>query len=347
MPEPLRVGVVGVGRLGRIHARVYGELEGVKLIAVADTDGEAASGTAKAFGCEGSSDFRDLLGKVDAVSVATPTSTHADIGTAFLERGVHVLMEKPMGRTLEEADRLVASAKAGDALLQPGHVERFNPALQAAEKAISTPLFIEAHRLSPFSFRSSDIDVTLDLMIHDIDIIRHLVKSPLERVDAVGVSLISGSEDIANARFTFANGCVANVTASRVSAKRMRKIRVFSREGYLSLDYGELRALLFQPTEDVLHGRVNPLEIPDEAKADPLPYFLTHLVNVKEIPFNEHEPLKGELEAFVASIRDGRTPPVSGEEGRAAIEIAEAVKLAMREHMDRVRSRGMILEDTP
>ncbi|MHC5036295.1 MAG: Gfo/Idh/MocA family oxidoreductase [Planctomycetota bacterium] len=347
MSDPLNVGVVGVGRLGGIHARIYAELEDVNLVAVVDADPARAQEVAAAYDVAGTSDYTALFGKVDAVSVATPTSSHAEIGTAFLERGIPVLIEKPMARDVGEADRLVAAAKKGNALLQVGHVERFNPAVMAAEKVIGVPLFIEAHRLSPFAFRSADIDVVLDLMIHDIDIIHHLVKSPLERVDAAGVAIVSPAVDIANARFVFRNGCVANVTASRVSAKRLRKIRIFSKEGYLSLDYGELRALLIQPTEAVRDGRINPMEIPEEAKGDPLPYFLTHLVQVQEIPFGEHEPLKRELEAFVHCVREGEVPQVSGEEGRTAMEIAEEVKASMRAHLERVRREGMILGDAP
>lgn len=345
MTEPLKIGVVGVGRLGRIHARIYGELDSVNLVGVADADANRAAEVAGAFGTEPFTDWRDLLDRADAVSIATPTSTHCEVGCAFLAHGIHVLLEKPMARDLPEADRLLEASRESGAFLQVGHVERFNPALMAAEKVIGAPLFIEVHRLSPFSFRSSDIDVVLDLMIHDIDIIRNLVPAPLERVDAAGVPIISPSVDIANARFVFANGCVANVTASRVSAKRMRKIRIFSREGYLSLDYGELRALLFRPTEDVLAGRVDPMQIPEEMKADPLPYFLTKLVRVEEIPFDEHEPLKKELESFVESVREGRPPRVPGEEARAAMEIAAQVKASMGAHWDVVRRSGMISAD--
>ncbi|MHC4599881.1 MAG: Gfo/Idh/MocA family protein, partial [Planctomycetota bacterium] len=277
----MRVGVVGVGRLGRIHARIYSEIDGVDLVAVVDTDRACAAEVAAAHGGEGLTDYRELLDRVDAVSIATPTALHAEVGEAFLSKGVHVLMEKPLASDLRQAQRLVEVAKAGKALLQVGHVERFNPAVMAAEKVIGVPLFVEVHRLSPFTFRSSDIDVILDLMIHDIDIIRHLVKTPLDRVEAAGVPIVSGAVDIANARLVFKNGCVANVTASRVSAKRMRKIRIFSRDGYLSLDYGAFKALLIRPTEAVRSGRLDPREIPPEAQKDPLPYFMTHVVRVE------------------------------------------------------------------
>jgi len=347
MQKRLKVGVVGVGRLGKIHARIYAEIPEAELVAVADLDAGAAREAAKTYGCQAVTDYRDLFGRVDAVSVVTPTSSHCEIGEFFLEKGLNVLMEKPMASNLEEADRLVVGAKNTGALLQVGHVERFNPAMMAAEKVIGVPLFIEAHRLSPFAFRSSDVDVILDLMIHDIDIILHLVKAPLERVDAAGVPIISGSVDIANARLVFQNGCVANVTASRVSAKRLRKIRVFSREGYLSLDSGEFRALLIQPSEDVRAGRIDPTKIPEEAKADPLPYFLQHLVRVQEIPFDEHEPLKRELEEFVRAVLGGAMPPVSGEEGRAAMEVAAAVRASLDAHLKKVQGDGMILGDAP
>jgi predicted dehydrogenase len=347
MGDRVRIGVVGVGRLGSIHARIYAELPGVALEAVADVDAGRAEEVARRHGCRAVRDWRELLGAVDAVSVAVPTTAHAEVGCAFLEAGVPVLVEKPMASSLEEADRLIEASRRSGAALQVGHVERFNPAVMAAEKVIGTPLFIEAHRLSPFAFRSSDIDVILDLMIHDLDIIRHLVRSPLGQVEAVGVPLLSGSFDIVNARLVFGNGCVANVTASRVSAKRMRKIRIFSREGYVSLDYGDRRALLFRPSEAIRDGRVDPARMPEEAKRDPLQYFLEHLVRVEEIPFDEHEPLKKEIEEFVDCVRRRRPPVVPGEDGRAAMEMAAAVRAAAEAHLKAVRGRGMVLGEGP
>ncbi|MCU0722274.1 MAG: Gfo/Idh/MocA family oxidoreductase [Planctomycetes bacterium] len=343
----LRVGVVGVGRLGSIHARIYAELGTASLVAVADADPARAAEVAAKHGCRAVGDWRALLGEVDAVSVAVPTTAHAEVGCAFLEAGIAVLVEKPMAASLAEADRLLEASRRRGVALQVGHVERFNPAVMASEKVVGTPLFIEVHRLSPFAFRSSDIDVILDLMIHDLDIIRHLVRSPLRKAEAVGVPLLSGSFDIVNARLEFENGCVANVTASRVSAKRMRKIRVFSREGYLSLDYGDRRALLFRPSEAVREGRVNPSRMPEAAQRDPLQYFLENLVQVEEISFSEHEPLKKEIEEFVDCVRAGRAPAVPGEDGKAAMELAEAVRGAAEAHLRSVRGRGMILGEKP
>ena len=234
--KPVRVAVVGVGHFGRNHARIYAGMEGVELAVVADLDEERREAMCDLYGCRGVSEPSEIEG-VDAVSVAVPTSNHADVACHFLEQGIPVLVEKPIADSVEAAQRIVDTAREHDTFVGVGHVERFNPVVEAATKLGIHPLFIECHRLNPFSFRATDVGVVLDLMIHDLDVILHFVGSKVARVDAVGVGILSRNEDIANARLTFENGAVANVTASRVAVQTMRKIRVFSPDSYISLDY--------------------------------------------------------------------------------------------------------------
>ncbi|MEM7385143.1 MAG: Gfo/Idh/MocA family oxidoreductase, partial [Verrucomicrobiota bacterium] len=242
----LKIGVVGVGAIGRNHARVLSEIENAELVGVFDADAEAASAIAEAHGTEACPSLEALAEKVDAVTVATPTQTHLEVGRFFLERGKQVLVEKPLAASLDEARLLVEAAQKNGCVLQVGHIERFNPVLRELEKDLSNPRFIEAHRLSPFPNRSMDIGVVLDVMIHDLEIILHLVPSTIESVDAVGVSVLTNREDIANARLRFANGCVANITASRVSPEKLRKIRIFQENRYLSLDYQAQEGKIFR-----------------------------------------------------------------------------------------------------
>jgi predicted dehydrogenase len=301
----VKVAVVGVGHLGQHHARIYSELPGVELVAVVDV----AEGRRREVGgrlrVPAVADYRDLLGKMDAVSVAVPTRLHAEIARAILLAGCDVLVEKPITRTLAEADDLVAAAEAGGRILQVGHSERYNAGVQALAKRVQDPGFIEVHRMGPFPGRGTDVDVVLDLMIHDIDIILTLVKAPVTAVSAVGVPVISEQVDIANARIEFASGCVANLTASRVSGERLRKIRVFQRDTYFVLDYASQELHLFRPA---------PISGPDRAR-------LTRV----DIPVARAEPLRQELEDFVDSVRSRRPPMVSGEAGRQAVAVAARI----------------------
>lgn len=292
----VRVGVAGAGSMGRNHARVYGLLEEAELVAVYDASPERAQSAAEEFGGQPVSSLEELAGMVDAASVAVPTEAHLAVGSSLLERGVHVLMEKPIAPTAEEAGQLVGLAKIHDKILQVGHIERFNPVLRELERKLTRPKFIEAHRLSPFPNRSIDIGVVLDLMIHDLEVILHLVRSSIASIDAVGVPVLTPREDIANARIRFENGCVANITASRISPERMRKIRVFQEDCYLSLDY--------QEQAGQIHWR-DGMEIRRD-----------------EVAVEKDEPLKLELEAFVASVERGTDPEVSGQQGAAALELA-------------------------
>ncbi len=330
---PLRVGVIGVGHLGSVHARIYGELPGVELAGVADADAARAAAVAARCRTRAFPSAEALLAAgLDAVSVAVPTTGHLAVGRLCLEAGVPALIEKPLAKTLAEADALVRLSRERKVALQVGHVERFNPALLAVRDRIGAARFIECHRLSPFKFRSTDIDVVLDLMIHDLDIVLHLVRAPLKEVRAVGVSVLLGEEDIANARLEFEDGSIANLTASRVSDKAMRRMRVFSEDAYLSLDFLERAARIFRKVEG-FEAAVKALTPEDrkllqEKPEMVLPKFLT--VEAVEIP--EEEPLKAELASFVDAVRNGTDPLVPGEHGLRAMAAADRILREIRAH---------------
>jgi DUF1009 family protein/predicted dehydrogenase len=313
----LRLGVVGVGYLGQFHAEKYAVLEETHLTAVADVDLSRAKQVAESFSCRAFASHRDLIGKVDAVSVVVPTPAHYQVARDFLEAGIHVIVEKPMTATLAEADSLIQIAKDHNLTLQVGHLERFNPALVAARKHVSRPLFVESHRLASFTERGTEVDVILDLMIHDIDIILSLVPSPLEDLRVGGVKVLTPRTDIANVRLEFANGCTANVTASRISAKKMRKIRIFQPDSYLSIDYAEKEVDLFH-------------RLPDQG-ADGFPE-----IEYQRVPVVDTDPLEEQLLAFAESVRTGQQPLVSGEAGRNALEVATRVSELIRNRMERM-----------
>jgi len=297
----VKVGVVGIGHLGNYHLQKYHKLPSCKIVGVADSSEERAQKAAATYDCPALSDHRKLIGSVDAVSIAVPTISHHRIAKDFLEAGVDVLLEKPIATTIEEADDLVALAEKKGAIFQIGFLERFNPAIVALKTVIGKPLFIETHRLHPFFERGTDVDVILDLMIHDLDIILHFVKSPIRSVEAVGVSVISDKADIANARITFSSGCVANVTASRVTGKTMQKIRFFGLEGYHAVDY-EKRELVSLSKRTGANGKI-------EISGNPV-----------EIKFLD--PLEEEIRAFLDSVISRNPPLVSGKDGRDALELA-------------------------
>jgi len=318
--KPIRVGVVGVGYLGFHHARIYRELPGVSLVAVVDTNPRRLREVEERLGVAASTDLASLWGRVDAVSVAVPTPEHHPVTLACLRHGLDVLLEKPMTATLEEAEELVREASRRKAILQVGHLERFNAAVQALVPLVRDPRFIESHRLGPFLDRAAHIDVVLDLMIHDIDIILSLVRSPVVEVRATGVSVVSPHLDIANARLEFANGCVANVTASRVSQEKQRRIRIFQQNAYLSLDYQHQEILAYRRVQDA---------------AQPRPR-----IEHRSIPVEKGEPLRAELEAFVHAVRTRQTPLVSGEEGMKALEVALRVLQEVEAHGYPVHPHG-------
>ena len=304
MSSPLRVAVIGVGHLGKHHARLLGDLPEAQLVAVVDPNTERATAAAAASGARVLADYRDLFGQVDAVTVATPTELHHEVALPFLERGISVLVEKPMTRTLDEADALLAAAAASGATFAVGQTERYNPAIATVMPFVTTPRFIEVHRLGVFPDRSLDIDVVFDLMIHDLDIILALVKSEPIAIEAVGVPVLTDKFDIANARLRFATGCIANVTASRISKERVRKIRFFQPDAYVSIDYAE------QEVEGYRLIRRDG-ERPQ--------------IQGGKLPVTREEPLKRELSDFVRAVRDRRAPLVDGAAGRRALALAQQI----------------------
>lgn len=329
MDRPLRVGVVGVGHLGRHHARLYREM-GV-LAAVADADPARAAEIGGQHGVPHHADFRELLGKVDAVSVAVPTASHFEVAREFLGRGIPALVEKPLARTVAEGEELCRIARAGRAALMVGHVERFNPAVTAVLDVVRKPRFIEIHRLSPFKSRSVDIDVVMDLMIHDLDIVLHLNASPLARLDAVGTSLLFGKEDIANARLEFEDGCVANLTASRISDKAMRKTRIFSEDCYVTVDTLAREAWIYRTTPQLAEALAKMPRDRELTLAD-LASIPKEFYSIQKVDLPAEEPLAKELESFLECVSAGREPVVPGEHGVRAMRTAEQVLAEMRTH---------------
>ncbi|OLE54499.1 MAG: hypothetical protein AUG51_07885 [Acidobacteria bacterium 13_1_20CM_3_53_8] len=315
---PLRTAVIGVGHLGRQHARIHSALasEGLaEFVSVCDLVEETALSIAAERETEWTTDWRTLIGRVDAVSLAVPTESHAEISAALLEAGVHVLVEKPISRNLEEADRMIAAAQKGRALLQVGHLERFNPALAALRPHVRGPLYFEIHRIGEFTARSLDIDVVLDLMIHDLDIVQWLVGEDIEVVDvrAVGIPVLTRRVDAANARLEFASGAVANITASRIGTEKIRKMRFFQPHDYIAVDYATRRA------------SISSLVPAFGATARPG-------VNTRHLDVEDIEPLRAEIEAFLVAARDNLPSPVSGTEGRRALALALRALERIHEH---------------
>lgn len=295
--EKIKVGVVGVGHLGAIHAKVYSRLKKhVKFVGVCDCNLERSLEIGKKFRTASYSDYEELFDKVDAVSIAVPTSLHYNIAKDFLSHGIHVLIEKPITKTLSEADELIEIARSKNLILQVGHIERFNSAVLAIEPYLKKPKFIECQRLGPFYKRVDDVGVVLDLMIHDIDIVLGLMKQDVVNIEAVGLSTISDFEDVANVRLTFHDGTIADITASRVTKDVVRKMRIFQEDSYVSLDYVTQEAAVFKKTEDK--------------------------IKKEKIQIKKKEPLKKELKSFIECVRTGNKPVVSGVEGRRALAVA-------------------------
>src|SRR5215467_12337587 len=294
--KKLRVGVVGVGHIGSNHARLYAEIPSAEFTAVYDVEPFRSRIIASKFGASSAKSLDDFIGMVDAVSVATPTNTHYEVAHGLLAKGKHVLIEKPITDNTAHATELAELAAGSSLILQVGHVERFNPVLGALEKYLTHPRFIEAHRLAPYTERSTDIGVVLDLMIHDLEVILHFVRSPLWSIDAVGVPVLSKSEDIANARLHFEDGCVANITSSRISPERLRKIRIFQEDAYLSLDYQNQSGEIYRR----IGGRITR----------------------DRVDIGREEPLKVQLASFVECAATGREPRVSGFQATAALKLA-------------------------
>lgn len=313
--KKVRVGVVGVGDFGRNHVRVFHDLPDAEIIGIHDADPERARQIAAEFGTRAFSDLRQLAEQVDAATVAVPTSLHAEISSQFLENGVDVLVEKPIASSLEAADDLIALAKGNGRILQVGHLERFNPAVTAVQQIVKRPLFFEVHRLGVFSPRSLDVDVVFDVMIHDLDVLLSLVNSPVRDIQAVGIPVLTDKVDIAHARIEFESGAVANVTASRVSTERVRKLRFFQAREYISIDYTR---------QDVTRIRVV------GEGSEPA-------IDFEKLPTRPEEPLKAELRAFVSAVRERTAPLVDGNAGRRALEVAARVMAGITEHANRVK----------
>ena len=299
--KKIKIGVVGIGHLGNFHLQKYAKLESCEIVAVADTIIEQARKAADIYHCAAFADHREMLGKVDAVSIAVPTGEHHRVAKDFLAAGVDVLIEKPICSTLEEADELLELAAAKKLILQVGFVERFNPAIMALEKVIEKPMFIEAHRLHPFFERGTDVDVVLDLMIHDLDIILKFVNSELTSVEAVGIPVLSSRIDISNVRLSFATGCVANITASRISVKTMQKIRFFGTEGYHSVDCRK-REILSLGKRKSEAGKIE--------------------IYQNNLEIGSHDPLEEEIRSFLYAVINRTRPLVSGEDARKSLDLA-------------------------
>jgi predicted dehydrogenase len=299
----MRVAVIGVGYLGKFHVQKYAAMDRVQLVGVADIDRSRAAAVAVEFGTRAFADHRDLLSSVDAVSIVVPTESHYVIGLDFLQHDVDVLIEKPMTTSLEQADDLIEQAESRGRILQIGHLERFNPAVMALKEYVDHPMFIESHRLSTFKDRCTDVSVVLDLMIHDIDIIMNLVKSEIKSIHAAGAPVICKHADIANVRLQFENGCVANVTASRISTKNQRKIRLFQKDAYISVDFADRKIVLIRRNANHSNGVVPGTDI-------------------QQLSFSDADVLEDELASFVQAVQTRKPPMVSGRTGRKALEVA-------------------------
>ncbi len=311
--NPVKVGVIGVGRLGAFHAQKYKSLETCNLVAIADIDQKRAKKVAKSLGIPYFTDYRDLFGKVEAVSIATPTSTHFDVGIMCLSHGLHALIEKPLSTTPEQAEALIETAEKAGVTLQVGHVERFNPAILRADPLIQRPLFVEVHRLGNFSRRGTDVDVVLDLMIHDLDLVIHYVNSPVTHISAAGVPVLTPQGDIANVRLEFASGCVANLTASRVSKEKTRKFRLFQQNGYLSIDLLNHEVAWVKKVDRQVLGR--PIIMPRKLKVPP------------------KDALQEEIASFLKAVAGKEPVKVSGEDGLKALRLAMTIKEEMQRRL--------------
>ena len=345
-PSPVRVAVVGVGDFGRNHVRVWREIPGATLVGIVDLNPDRARAVADEFHTTALSGVSALRGNVDAVSLAVPTIEHARLGCFLLEQGIDLLVEKPIAASLDEADALIASAKRADRILQVGHLERFNPAVVAAEKIVTRPLFFEVHRLGVFSPRSLDVDVVYDLMIHDLDILLALLDSPVTDLRAVGIPVITDKIDIAHARLEFASGAVANLTASRVSTEKVRKMRFFQEHEYISLDFTRqdaLRVRVSAGSDSANHDSANPFDPSNFAgglsDADPR-------VNFEKLPVAPEEPLRAELREFLDAVRTRQKPRVDGAAARRALALADRVMQGILEHARRVQLGAFAPQDS-
>jgi predicted dehydrogenase len=328
----LRTAVIGAGKMGTIHAKVYNQLSQCELVAVVDTDAGKAQRLAEQYHCLASTDCAEILDKVDAVTIATPTVTHLKLAKIFIKKQIAVLIEKPLAANVREGRKIVALAKKHGAVVAVGHSERCNPVVQAIKRLDIQPKFIEANRISPYPFRSTDVGVVLDVMIHDIDIILSLAASKIKRADAVGVNVVEDKEDICNARIVFENGCIANITASRLALKTERKVRVFSRKAYLSVNYLKKSGIIIKadPNINVLKWIKGHKESGD---FDLTSVNWPDLLHIEQLDVDDKEPIRLEQEAFLQAVTDKTcTPEVSAQEGLAALECAQKILASVRKH---------------
>jgi predicted dehydrogenase len=329
-----------VGSFGRNHARVYHELQkqgaGVELAAVMDQDSAQAQAVAAQFGCLAFSSLEELFGRVEAASVAVPTVHHRSVAAALMASGIDVLIEKPLASSLEEADELISLAKANQRIAQVGHLERFNPAVKATIPLLTKPMFFEVHRLSVFSPRSLDVDVVLDLMIHDIDVVLSFVNSPVKEIRAVGLPVVTERVDIANVRMEFETGCVANLTASRISTERVRKLRFFQPKEYVSIDYGRQDVFQIRVTQEEKFSLHNLMSFAETPSNVPIPG-----VTLNRPKVEPEEPLRAELKAFLEAVRRRSKPVVALEDGRQALSVALSILAAIEEHANRARLHSL------
>ncbi|PLX74560.1 MAG: UDP-N-acetyl-D-glucosamine dehydrogenase [Desulfuromonas sp.] len=300
----MRAAVIGTGYLGRFHAQKYAAIKGVELVAIVDIDSKQANSVANEVGCRAVTDYREILDEIDLASIVVPTDLHFDIAKECLQNNCHLLVEKPITQTIDEAEELISIARENDLVLQVGHLERFNPAIMALDGVLKNPTFIECQRMAPFKTRGTEVNVVLDLMIHDIDIILSLIGADVSQINSVGGSVLSDEVDIANARLQFETGCVANVTASRASRDTVRKIRIFQPDAYISVDYQDRKIAIYR-----LKGGGMPVPgLPN--------------VTMEHKKFKQGDPLMTEIESFVKTVREGGQPVVSGEDGKRALEVA-------------------------
>ncbi len=332
MNSRLKAAVIGVGHLGQHHARILASIPEVELIAVSDARPEQAKIVAERVGTSVVTDYRELLDRVDMVSVAVPTTYHRQVAGAFLERGIPTLIEKPLATTLEEAEQLVALARTHNTVLQVGHIERFNPALTALDGVPLRPKYINAERLSTYTFRSTDIGVVLDLMIHDIDLVLSWNPTPIRSVAAVGVSVFGGHEDVANARIEFEDGCVANLTASRASFQAVRKMRLWGAEGYAMLDFASKQGTIVRPSDQLRRGELGLAEVDLTQPAEVKAHLFGKILRVDQVQTEGREPLALELEDFVKAVLKVAPPRVSGDDALRAIRVADQIVRAINTH---------------
>jgi predicted dehydrogenase len=332
---PLQVAVIGAGRMGGHHARIYASLPEAQLVGIVDTDISRAQALAQQYNCPAYGSIEALLAAcpdLQAASISTPTIYHRALAETLLSRNIDTLIEKPLAPTVADAQALVALARSRQCVLQVGHSERFNPVVRALSKHRLEPRFIEVHRISPMRFRSVDIGVVLDLMIHDIDIVHHLVRSPVASIAAVGVAVIGRHEDVANARIVFADGCVANITASRLAMKTERRMRLFSPDAYVSVDYQKKAGVVIHKTAnqaqlDIVRQQLAAEETPDLSNLD-----YTELVHVDQLEIDDQEPLKLQLQSFLHAVRTRTEPAVTGEDGAFAVDVATRITQAIAQH---------------